>query len=152
MRISKIIFYIVCSMFVIRIISVHVYMQTRVWRHSDIIHPKWGGYALWIISTSNEVDIGYYPPSNGATWLVRFVCLCDNNYILLKLHTHVVKIWNTNIFTWEIAYVNHIWNIENVKFPHVQFHTWKSHAEFHMRQITCKKSHAPFHMWNFTCE
>ena len=43
MRIGKIIFYIVCSMFVIRIISIYVYMQMRVWRHSGILDiiPPW---------------------------------------------------------------------------------------------------------------
>ena len=55
MRIGKIIFYIVCSMFVIRIISIYVYMQMR---SCDVIV----GY--WILShrgISSEMNSGYYP-------------------------------------------------------------------------------------------
>ena len=52
MRIGKIIFYIVCSMFDARIISGHVYMQLRVWRQMrwivDIIQLKWR-QMRWIV-------------------------------------------------------------------------------------------------------
>ena len=46
-------------------------MQPRMWRQRWIMTSR-GGY--WILSTLN-----------GATWLVRFICLCDNiNYITVS--------------------------------------------------------------------
>ena len=73
-------------------------MQTRVWRHIDIIHLKWGGYALWIISTSNEVDSGYYPPQMERNdWSDSFVYVTIQiwaNYFLIYIETSISTLIN----------------------------------------------------------